>query len=408
MRNVFLVYKKELLSFFRDKYTLIYSILFPIMLYPLMFWGMNQVFSLQAGTLDKMTYRVAFTGSHLPEMIHAIIESDDNFDLQSELVIEDLDRAEQLKQMNLDAVIHPLSCSPILDIQLIYDSSSDRSTAAKERLEHLMFDLKISHLLPAETALEFTMPDLEVVSFDLSSKEEKSRYLLGILLPMIMVIITVMGALYPSIEVIVSERERQTLETTLSTPLSGGTLIIGKFLAVVSMAMIAVTLNVSSILITVKHTLFISAGLKDLNFTIPLTALPLIFFGALLVATMFSALMILIAAYAKTFKEAQSFITPIYAVGIQPAVVSALPAIPFNEMTALIPISNVSLMFRELIRNQFDPIPIAITVGSLILWCVIFLTAAKFLLRRDDIVLGLDRKKFKLRFKKQTTGSQKQ
>ncbi|MBN1354769.1 ABC transporter permease [bacterium] len=398
MKNIFLVYQKELKSFFRDKYTLIYSILFPILLYPLIFWGMSQVFTIQRGSFEKMSYRVGFADHRLPNLIYQILGSEDRFDLFPDLILSDVTSAAELKSMDLDVVVQPARCSSDeMEIRLIYDSASDRSSAARDRLEIILNRLKLIELKSGMLESSEDLPDFDIVEFDLSSTEEKSRYLLGILLPMIMVIITVMGALYPAIEVIVSERERQTIESTLSSPISTGHLIAGKFAAVVTMSLVALILNVVSMLVTIKHTLFMHGDLDDLNFTIPLGAVPYIFLGAILIATLFSAIMILVASYAKTFKEAQSFITPIYAIGIQPAVVSALPGIKFNIATALIPITNISLMFRELIRARFDLVPILVTVGSLALWCTIFLLASRYLLRKESIVLGMDRSLFRWR-----------
>ncbi|MBN1295591.1 hypothetical protein JXA80_02345, partial [bacterium] len=59
--SAWIVFKKELVSFFRDKNTIIYSIVLPVALYPLIFWAMNQIFALHEGTLSGMSSRVAFT-----------------------------------------------------------------------------------------------------------------------------------------------------------------------------------------------------------------------------------------------------------------------------------------------------------------------------------------------------------
>ncbi|MBN1295731.1 ABC transporter permease, partial [bacterium] len=295
-----------------------------------------------------------------------------------------------LEQLGIDVLVHWVSTGDGRVAHLFYDSAADRSIEAKERLERI-FDqycmvLLSSHVLqrPAE------MPKIRTIEVDLASKESRSRFLLGILLPMIIVIITVMGGLYPSIEVITSERERKTIETTLVAPVNETGLIVGKFSAVIAMSMLAGILNIIAMILTLRHTLF-SGVSADIEFSIPWTAIPLILFGILLIGATFNALMILIAAFAEDFKEAQSLISPVYAIGIQPAVVAAIPGIPFNAATALIPVTNVSLMFRALIQGNLEWLPACITLGSLLVWCLALLYIARLLIRRDAVVLGLNR-----------------
>jgi len=275
-------------------------------------------------------------------------------------------------------------------ITIFYDSSSDRSNKARDRLEGIMDEYRMDRLSRRAALSRAELPVVETIQVDLASAESRSRFLLGILLPMIIVIITVMGGLYPSIEVVTSERERKTLETTLVSPVSERGLIIGKFAAVIAMSTLAGVLNIFAMVLTLGHTLF-GGMMTDFEFTIPWNAIPLILIGIILVAATFAALMILVAAFAKDFKEAQSFVSPIYAVGIQPAVVAVIPGVPFNSATALIPVTNISLLFRALIQNKLELLPVIITLSSLLIWCLLLLAIARRLIRRDAMVIGLNK-----------------
>lgn len=392
--NAWIVFKKEILSFFRDKNTIIYSIVLPIALYPLIFWFMNQVMTLHEGSLSEMPARVAFTERPPDELVYIMLESGSDFDIRESRVPVGDTVQPDLRGMNLDVLmdLELDAADPV--VQIYFDSSSDRSNEARDRMEGIMDEFKM-HLLGSgvDLALE-ELPVIETIRVDLASDESRSRFLLGILLPMIIVIITVMGGLYPSIEVITSERERKTLETTLVSPVSENGLIIGKFAAVIAMSTLAGILNIFAMILTLRHTLF-SGMMTDFQFSIPWNSIPLIFFGIVLVGATFSALMILVAAFAKDFKEAQSFVSPIYALGIQPAVVAAIPGVPFNTVTALIPVTNISLLFRALIQNKLELVPVAITLGSLLLWCALLLAIARRLLRRDAVVMGLNKSQLK-------------
>ncbi len=393
---MFYIWFKEILNFLRDKHTIVYSIVFPILFYPLLLWGMNQVLMIQKGSLESMPSRVAFTENPVIELIHPILEERNQFQI-TENPIEDSDiTSDTLQRLDIDVVIRTVRCASDLELALIYNGSLDRSLEAKTRIERIVDKINLEKIHGISESQRQDKPDFKIISIDLASKKDKSMFILGIILPMIIVIITVMGGLYPAIEVIVSEKERQTLETTLLAPVSGITLVIGKFLSVITMCMSAAILNIFSILLTLKHTFILDSDFAELDFKIPISAVPLILLGTFLIAAMFSSMMILVASFAKNFKEGQSFVMPIYALGIQPSVISALPGVPFNEYTALVPITNVALLFRELIRGNWDFLPILLTIGTLTIWCLIFLYIAKSFIKRDSFVLGFSRKRFNI------------
>jgi len=371
-----------------------------VALYPLVFWGMNQIILLQRGSMESMPSRIAFLTTPADELVWEILEHHDSIEIK-EIAYQpgDFD-SERLRSLELDLAVKTNGCGQLLDIQLYFDGSSDRSLEAKERISGLVQDITINRLIELSETQNINMPDLRFIGIDLSSVGDRSKFLLGIILPMVIVIITVMGGLYPSIEVIVSGRERKTLETSLLAPVSGIYIVLGKFLAVVTMSVLASTLNIVSILLTIKHTLFVESEFGELSFQLPLSTLPFIFLGILLVAAMFSALMILLASFAGNFKEGQSFVMPVYAIGIQPAVVSAIPGVPFNNTTALIPITNISLMFREIIRGDWNLVPMLITLGSLTVFCLILLLIAKRFITQESFIFEAPKYRFGLKLMK--------
>lgn len=395
--SAWIVFRKEIKSFFRDKNTIIHSIILPIALYPLIFWVMNQVITLQQGALSEMPARIAFTAKPADELVFELFESDEDFTILSTIIpSEELTAIEKedFHNLEVDVVVHQAGAGIERHYELFYDSASDRSNEARERLESIIGQYNLKLLGQTAGISNGQVPEMEVIKIDFSTSEGRSRFILGIVLPMIIVIITVMGGMYPAIEVITSERERKTIETTLASPINETSLVLGKFGAVIAMSSLAGLLNIVAMLLTLQHTLF-SGMLTDFDFSLPLSSIPLVFLGMLLIAATFGALMVMIAAFAKDFKEAQSYVSPVYAIGIQPAVVAAMPGVPFNSLTALIPVTNISLFFRSLIQGTTTLVPSLITIGSLMLWCGLLLYLARQLLRRDAIVLGLSKDQLK-------------
>lgn len=390
MSKIAIVVKKELISFFRDQHTLLYSLLFPIILYPATFWIMNQIMLLQQGDLEKQSTRVAYYSSPFDLLTFKLLD-DSRFDLHSEILLTPVQEAKQLRDLKLDIVVHPHRCEPDIELTLIYDKASERSIEAQKRIQALLEEIQ-QELIIERTGLNTDeLPSFEVIPIDVASITERSKFMIGAILPMIIVIITLMGGLYPSIEVIVSERERNTLETSLLAPISRMQLLIGKFIAVVMMSMLSVFLNIASILLTLKHTLFMAQDFQDLKFTLPLNSLPSIFIGALLISIIFNSLMVFLASFARNFKEGQSYVILVYMLGFQPAIIAALPGTKFTTTTAWIPVANIALFFRDAIRGELPILPSVITLSMLTVLATVFLLASRYFINRESFVFRPDK-----------------
>ncbi len=385
MNRILTIVRKELLSFFRDHHTLLYSLLFPIILYPVTFWIMNQIMLLQQGDLEKQATRVAFQESSYDRLAIRLLE-DSRFDLLPDLLGNPVPDAHALRDLDLDIVIHPLQCMPDIRLEVIYDQADERSIEAKKRVDAVIDKIREELLIERSGMRLDSFPSFEMIPIDTASVEKRSTFLIGAILPMIIVIITLMGGLYPSIEVIVSERERNTLETSLLAPISRTHLLAGKFIAVVLMSMLSVLLNVISILLTLKHTLFMADEFQEMRFTLPLHSIPAILFGSLLISIIFNALMVFLASFARNFKEGQSYVILVYMLGFQPAVVAALPGTKFTPTTALIPVTNIALFFRDAIRGELTLIPSVITLSMLTVLATAFLLAARLFISRETFV----------------------
>jgi sodium transport system permease protein len=100
------------------------------------------------------------------------------------------------------------------------------------------------------------------------------------------------------------------------------------------------------------------AGSSQLH--ISLGAILSVFLMALPLAVMFSAALLTIALFAKSHKEAQSYITPLMFIVIIPAIAAMLPGVELTPKFALIPILNVSLLCKDLIAGTYHYAAVAI------------------------------------------------
>lgn len=104
------------------------------------------------------------------------------------------------------------------------------------------------------------------------------------------------------------------------------------------------------------------------------------------VAVLFAAVLLAVALFAKSYKEAQSYVSPLIIIVIMPAVVGMLPGIELSAKTALIPILNLSLVCKEMLSGVWNWPYIGLIFGSSCLYAGIALAFAVKMFNREDVM----------------------
>jgi sodium transport system permease protein len=191
---------------------------------------------------------------------------------------------------------------------------------------------------------------------NVASDKKMIGMLAGGILPYIFIAFGFIGCMYPAIDLFTGEKERGTIETLLTTPITRWQILIGKMLVVVLSGFVAATCSLLGLFISIEfldivenqELLKIIHEILSFSFLIAMISLliPLTIF--------FAGVMIPVAVYAKTFKEAQSIITPLNIIMVLPAMVGFFPGIELNFQTACIPVVNVVLATKELIAGTLE------------------------------------------------------
>jgi sodium transport system permease protein len=156
------------------------------------------------------------------------------------------------------------------------------------------------------------------------------------------------------------------------------------------MASVAGILNLAAMLVSMKSILAPMFGdrLDSMQFQIPLGSVPLIILVTVLLALFVAAGMMILASFARTFKEGQSMVSPFYLVLFLPAMFLQVPGLEFTTRLAAIPIVNVTMVFREAIAGVYNWKLIGITIAVEIACVAAALKLAATILRYEDFVLG--------------------
>ena len=187
-----------------------------------------------------------------------------------------------------------------------------------------------------------------------------------------------MGAMYPALDLGAGEKERGTLETILSSPATRLDIVLGKFLVVMLAAFITAFIALGGMYFGIQTFPDLEPWVLEIvNQMLTLKNIALIMSLILPISAFFSALLLGLSIYAKSFKEAQSIVGPLNIAIIFPALIGTLPGIELNAITSLIPILNVSLASKDIIAGTINPyymlevyLSLIIFAGLAIFWCV--------------------------------------
>ena len=395
-RIVGVIFKKELLDVLRDRRTLIAMLGIPIVLYPLLFILVSQAAMVEMRRVNETPSRVAVVAKD-GHLIENWLQAD------TKLVVRPSDDPiADLHAGKLDAVVtceedvaNVLDSGGTVKLSLQYDTTVTVSRTTADRIEDAI-DKADDGLLKArleriQVSDTYVRP-IELKQTDVAPPQKVAGSLLGAILPVIMVVMLGVGAFYPAIDLTAGEKERGTFETLLSTPVSKRDIVWGKFLTVFSLSVLAGALNLGSMLLTFTLQL---AQFRDqvgtLDISLPPSSVVAILLIMLPLAFFISAVMMSLAVFAKSFREAQNFVTPFFVLLLLPAGVSSLPDVKLSAANQFVPIANVTLLFKQLMIGEARLDHVFVVLMSTVVYAMLALVFATWVFQREDVILNEER-----------------
>ncbi len=396
LRTVFVVFRKELLDMLRDKRTLIAMIGIPIVLYPALFIVGSQALLMQQGKVSGSVVRVAVSGVNVRVLRSWLGDIDKVSVVQSQAPDADLQTGRvQAIVSSSDDIAAVLAAGQTARISVQYDAAEGPSVEAARRLVEGL-DARFNKLLESRVKTLGVSPDyvrpLEVERKNVAPPAKSTGTLLGMIMPLIMIVMLGIGALVPAVDLTAGEKERGTFETLLSTPASSIEILAGKFLTVFCLAMFTGALNLGSMVTAFTFQLSqISDSIGRFEVHVPMENVLLIAIALVPLAFFISAVMMSIAILARSFREAQSLLTPFLLFLLFPAGLAAIPGVSLTTATQFVPVVNVALMFKDLMTDQVNGEAIFFVLLSTTLYAILALALAARIFQREEVVLSHDR-----------------
>ena len=364
--NLFNILKKELREVFRDKKSLAMMLIIPIFI-PLIMLGMSALFDMQTNKDIEEYNKIGF----------AYDLSDVEKQIAEQMNIEVINGTEDELKTKYENEEINLYVTQNANTYTINSDSSDNSSYAKGLMEEY-FNAYKQYLQQDYLQNQGVNPDavFNIITVEENVFEEDNyfgNYIKNYAFLFIIMAITV-SATYPATDTTAGEKERGTLETLLTFPIKSRDIIVGKFLSVsissivtglISFALAIVALFISKDMFTIYEGV-------DIMYSMP----SIIFAIVVIIAYSFfiSGLCISIASTSKTFKEAQSALTPLTFISFFPSFIVFMVGVQTTPILSLIPFLNYTMIFTDIAAGNINLVNIALMAVSTIVYIALIFT----------------------------------
>ena len=364
--NLWNILKKELREMFRDKKSLSMMLVIPIFV-PLIVLGMSALFEVQANKDIEEYNKIGFA--------YELSEEEKNIAKELNIEVNEGNEDELKTKYKNDEI--DLYITKDGNKYILNGNDSDVTTYAKTLMESY-FNVYKEYLQSGYLQANNVNPNdvLNIISVEENITEEENMfvsYIRNYAFVFIIMAITV-SATYPATDTTAGERERGTLETLLTFPIKSKDIIVGKFLAVTIASILTGIISLILAIISVAIAQNAFSIYEGLN--IMFSPISILLSVIIIIAYSFfiSGLCIAIASSSKTFKEAQSALTPLTFISLFPGMIAFMIGVIGTPLLSIIPFINYVVVFTDTSAGNVDWLNIALMVISTIIYISIVLT----------------------------------
>lgn len=362
MNNIMKILKKEMREVFRDRKSLAMMLIIPIMI-PLLVLGMSALFELQINKDPEEYNKIGFT--------YELSEEEKN--LAQELNIEYSEGTpEEIKKSYENGEIYLYIDKDNNNFTVNYSESDDLSSFALNLAD--TYIASYQQMLQSTYLLEHDIDPnevLNIVNTTYQITDEDSNYFsnyITIYAFMFIIMAITVSATYPATDTTAGEKERGTLETLLTFPIKSRDIIIGKLASVTLSSIITGLLSLILALASLAYANNIFEIYKGINIMPSISSIIVAIIIIIFYSLFISGLCIAIASMSKTFKEAQSALTPLTFISFFPSMIAFMINITTTPLLAIVPFLNFTLIFTDINAGNIDIINIMLMIISTLIY----------------------------------------
>jgi len=411
------IYRKDLMDILRDRRTMVAMVVVPVVLYPLLLIGFMRMAQDEEARIRTQRFIVEVDDEQTSYVLVGILKQ-----IRAELAAIEQDEDET--SAGFDVVVgrtpgellgdevqlrvglgfvpgpedHPLLRSVKIkynEINVYSRTAMEEFTSLFDRFRDVLARQRLRQLLGGSVSQASIEIDVEMVlepiiidSESTASDRQRGGWALGQIVPIILVLMTITGAVYPAIDLTAGERERGTLETLMAAPVPIIHLIVGKFLVVATIGMFVACLNVASVWATMHFSGLTKSISADMPAELPASAMLIILLCMIPFALLFSAILVAVCSFARTFKEAQNYVMPVIIWAMIPAMAVTLPSVRLEGVMLVMPVANMVLLARDLFQQSATWTMVIVVLLSTTLYAIAAVAVAARLFGQEAVLFA--------------------
>jgi sodium transport system permease protein len=377
------IYKKEMLDIFRDRRTLISMLVVPLVVFPLVISLMVRFTSKMQADAEVEARTLGIAARVQTSSVREALE-------KTGLPIKEKD--------DLRAAVEKKEVSAAVQeadgkIEIFVDGSNPTSASAGDSIRLVLTELKdqrIRESLRTSGIPESVLTPFTIKRTNIAGERKMAGSVWGTMLGYVLLLLMFTGGMYPVIDMTAGEKERKTLEAFLASPAARREIVMGKTLAAMTAIFLTAMLTLGSMVYSLKNNRISTKSdeMKHMMETIPLDANTVAMIVATLipVAIFAASVMFAIALFARSFKEGQSYLTPLALIVIFPALLGGLPGLKLTPELFLIPIFNASMVIRSILLGEVSTTNFAVTLGANLLYAGIAFVVATRQFEKESVL----------------------
>lgn len=387
------IFRKEIKEVLRDKRMLYLVILLPFFLYPVLFTLIGGVGAGQREKLQSTKVEVWLSPGAADTPLETLLLADSNLQVKIKpFTASELDSSRYTIGVQVpDDFLNLLTSGQTAAVEILADQSQDVLAVRQRQLTAMLTgmgqEVVQQRLAEKQLAPDFLTP-IEVIQTDLSPQQSGNR-MMTMFLPLMILLFIFIGCIYIAIDITAGEKERKTLQTLFTAPTTTREIIAGKFLAVATVGIVSAAMNLLSLLLA----MYIQArvmGEETTDVAVTLEPAAWAWLGLLvLLTTLFlGAISLAVVLLANSYKEAQSYVSPLMMLVLIPAMLAGMPGMELNFQTALIPVFNIALAILTLFKGNWDPGLLSLVAAAGLVYGLLALWLTSLTFGNENVVTG--------------------
>ena len=388
------IFKKELIDVLRDRRTLMFMVVIPILITPLLVIGSIKFQEYQNKKSEEKILKIAYINESEDRLTKQLLSDQKGVKIIENIPIDSIES--YIKSDSLQGGLYlgkgflkKIKTNSSGDVKIYY-KSSDLMSKSKKRMQAALDIYKekiIAERLKQLNVDGQILEPITITNIDMATAKETLGKAIGGFIPYVLVMFIFLGAMYPAIDLGAGEKERGSLETLLSSPATKFEITMGKLLVV---SLTGIVSGLVSVLGISSSLFFIDKIPVQIQETILELINPFMIFSIIIlmipIAIFFASMLLSISFYARSFKEAQSLMGPLNMVIIVPLFLSLGPGMEMDHATALMPLINVGLLTKEILAGSVELIYFIETLFSLLFCAAIGIWFSVFWFKKENTI----------------------